>query len=76
MDKTQNKGYPLETVEETPNARLVELGLKEHTAKKNAYSSKDPWRMARTYCMHKGVSNGVIEAMGYTPMMNMVRARS
>lgn len=56
--------------------RLVELGLKEHTAKKNAYSSKGPWRMARTYCMHKGVSNGVIEAMGYISMMKIVQVRS
>lgn len=60
----------------TRHKRLVELGLKDHTARKHAYSSKGPWRMAKTYCMHKGVSNGVIEAMGYTPMMNIVRAGS
>ena len=56
--------------------RLIALGLKEHTAKAWAYSSKGPWRMARTYGMHKAVSNGVIEAMGYTPMMKIVQARS
>jgi len=56
--------------------RLIALGLKEHTAKKTAYSSKGPWRMARTPGMHKAVSNGIIEAMGYIPMMDIVQARS
>lgn len=56
--------------------RLIELGLKEHTARKWAYSSKGPWRMARTYGMHKAVSNSVIESMGYIPMMKLVCARS
>ncbi|MFS8563596.1 MAG: group II intron reverse transcriptase/maturase [Rhabdochlamydiaceae bacterium] len=60
----------------TRHKRLEELGLKDSTARKHAYSSKGPWRMAKTYCMHKGVSNRVIEAMGYTPMMNIVRAGS
>lgn len=55
--------------------RLVTLGLKENTAKKTAYSRKGPWRMARTPGMHKAVSNGVIEAMGYIPMRNIVQAR-
>lgn len=55
--------------------RLVALGLKENTAKKTAYSRKGPWRMARTPGMHKAVSNGVIEAMGYIPMRNIVQAR-
>ena len=62
-----------------PKARLkklVALGIKEHTAKSHAYSSKGPWRMARTYCMHKGLSNSVIESMGYIPMMTLVCARS
>ena len=56
--------------------RLVALGLKGNTAKKTAYSRKGPWRMARTPGMHRAVSNGVIEAMGYTPMRNIVQARS
>ncbi len=56
--------------------RLVALGLKENTAKKNAYSRKGPWRMARTPGMHRAVSNGVIEAMGYISMRNIVQARS
>jgi RNA-directed DNA polymerase len=56
--------------------RLIALGLKEHIARKNAYSSKGPWRMAKTHCMHKTLSNGVIETMGYTPMMDIVQARS
>lgn len=62
-----------------PKARLkklIALGIKEHTAKSHAYSSKGPWRMAKTYCMHKGLSNRVIETMGYIPMMNLVCARS
>lgn len=56
--------------------KLIALGIKEHTARKHAYSSKGPWRMARTYCMHKGLSNSVIESMGYIPMMTLVCARS
>lgn len=56
--------------------RLIALGLKEHMAKQTAYGSKGPWRMARTYGMHKALSNGVIEKMGYIPMIKMVQARS
>lgn len=56
--------------------RLVALGLKAHTARKVACSSKGPWRMAKTNGMHRAVSNGVIEAMGYTPMMEIIQARS
>lgn len=56
--------------------RLMALGLKEHIARKHAYSSKGPWRMARTYGMHKAMTNGAIEEMGYIPMMKMVQARS
>lgn len=56
--------------------RLVGLGLTKHTAKKWANSSKGPWRMSRSYAMHNAVSNGVIEAMGYTSMASIVRARS
>ena len=62
-----------------PKARLkklIALGIKKHTAKSHAYSSKGPWRMARSYCMHKGLSNSVIESMGYIPMINLVCARS
>ena len=60
----------------TRHKQLIALGLKEHTARKWAYSSKGPWRMAKTYCMHKAVSNRVIESMGYTPMMDIVCVRS
>jgi group II intron reverse transcriptase/maturase len=56
--------------------RLIALGLKEGTARQTAYSGKGPWRMARTYGMHKAISNGVIEAMGYIPMKKIVEARS
>jgi RNA-directed DNA polymerase len=56
--------------------KLIALGIKEHIAKKHAYSSKGPWRMAKTYGMHKGFANSVIESMGYVPMMNLVCARS
>ncbi len=52
--------------------RLITLGLKEHTAWKTAYANKGPWRMAKTSGMHRAVSNGVIEAMGYVPMANIV----
>lgn len=56
--------------------RLIELGLTEYTARRTAYSSKGPWRMARTPGMHRAVSNGVIESMGYMPMASIVGARS
>ena len=56
--------------------QMIKLGVKESTARKEAYSSKGPWRMAKTYGMHKAISNSVIESMGYTPMMTLVRARS
>lgn len=55
--------------------KLISLGIKNHTAKTHAYSSKGPWRMAKTYAMHKGVSKKVIESMGYTSMMDIVCAR-
>jgi hypothetical protein len=55
---------------------LIALGLKENTAKNCAYSSKGPWRMAKTYGTHKAISNSVIESMGYIPMMTLVCARS
>jgi len=56
--------------------QLMALGLKENTAKKCAYSSKGPWRMAKTYGMHKAISNSVIESMGCIPMVDLVCARS
>lgn len=62
-----------------PKTRLKNLralGISEHTASKHAYSSKGPWRMARTFGMHKALSNSVIESMGYIPMMTLVCARS
>lgn len=60
----------------TRRKRLIALGLKEHTARKNANSSKGPWRMAKTHGMHRAVSNRVIETMGYISMMSIVQARS
>ena len=56
--------------------RLIALGLKDATARKCAYSSKGPWRIAKTQGMHKAVSNNVIESMGYIPMTVIVRSRS
>jgi len=56
--------------------QLMALGVKENTAKKHAYSSKGPWRMAKSYGMHKAISNSEIESMGYIPMMTLVCARS
>ena len=56
--------------------RLIALGLKENNARKTAYSGKGPWRMAKTQGMHKALSNAVIESMGYTPMADIVQARS
>ena len=60
----------------TRRKRLIELGLKESTARQAAYSSKGPWRMARTYAMHSALANWVIEEMGYVSMARMVQARS
>ena len=60
----------------TRRKRLKELGLKEITAKKTACSSKGPWRMAKSPGMHRAVTNRVIEAMGYTTMESIVKARS
>lgn len=56
--------------------RLMALGLKESTARRTAYSSKGPWRMARTQGTHRALSNAFIEEMGYKPMIQMVQARS
>jgi len=56
--------------------KMIDLGLKEHTARKWACSSKGPWRMAKTYCMQRTLSNRVLESMGYIPMMALVCARS
>lgn len=56
--------------------KLIELGLKENSARSLAYSSKGSWRMAKTPGMHKALSNNVIESMGYFPMMKLVCARS
>jgi RNA-directed DNA polymerase len=56
--------------------RLTALGLKESTARQIAYSSKGPWRMAKTYAIHKVLTNEVIQAMGYTPMVKIAYARS
>lgn len=56
--------------------KLMGLGLTESTARKHAYSSKGPWRMARSYGMHRGLSNEVIEEMGYVSMLKMASIRS
>lgn len=56
--------------------KLVVLGVKEHTAKRYAYSSKGPWRMAKTPATHKALSNSVIAAMGYIPMMTLICSRA
>lgn len=60
----------------TRHKRLIKLGLKEHTAGKLAYSSKGPWRLAKTSGMHRALSNATIEAMGYISMTSIVQARS
>lgn len=56
--------------------KLATLGLKDHTAKRWAYSSKGPWRMARSYGMHQAVGNGVIEQLGYISMKKIIQTRS
>lgn len=56
--------------------KLMALGLKHDKAKNWANSSKGSWRMAATAGMQKALSNSVIEAMGYIPMMTLVGARS
>lgn len=56
--------------------KLREMGVEERIAKQSAYSSKGPWRMAKTQAMHKALSNKTIESMGYIPMMALVCARS
>ena len=56
--------------------KLIAAGFSRNTARKWAYSSKGPWRMAKTYCMHKALSNSIIEEMGYIPMAKMVQIRS
>jgi RNA-directed DNA polymerase len=55
--------------------RLLALGIKSQTAKRAAYSSRGPWRMAKTYCTHTAMSNAVIEDLGYIPMFDIVKAR-
>lgn len=56
--------------------QLVLLDIKPSTAKSHAFSSKGPWRMARSYAMHKGVSNSTIESLGYISMRDIVCVRS
>lgn len=55
---------------------LRRLGLRGDKAKEAAYSSKGPWRLAKSHSMHYAVSNKVIEEMGYIPMKKIVLARS
>lgn len=59
----------------TRRKKLIELGIKDSTARKHAYSSKGPWKMSRCYCIHKALSNQAIENLGYTPMITIVCAR-
>ena len=61
---------------QTRYKRLRTLGLKAPSAQKTAYGRTGPWRMAMSSGMHRALSNGVIESMGYTPMLNIVRSRS
>jgi RNA-directed DNA polymerase len=56
--------------------KLVACGLRKDTAKATAYSSKGPWRIARSYSMHAVLSNAVIESFGYISMEKIVNARS
>ena len=56
--------------------RLRALGLKDIGARNTAYRGKGPWRMATSPGMHRALSNGVIESMGYTPMVSIIRSRS
>lgn len=56
--------------------KMIATGMSKCTAKKHAYSSKGPWRVARSYGMQKVLSNSFIESMGYIPMIDLVRARS
>lgn len=51
--------------------RLIALGLKKKLAGETAYTNKGPWRMARSYGMHKALSNTTIETLGYTPMVKI-----
>lgn len=55
--------------------RLVALGLTEKTAWATIRSGKGPWHMARSFGVHKALSNGVIEAMGYTTINTMMQGR-
>jgi group II intron reverse transcriptase/maturase len=52
--------------------RMIELGASEHVAGSTAYSSKGPWRMAKTYGIHRVLSNMTIENFGYIPMEKLV----
>lgn len=56
----------------TRRKKLVELGLKEHLAREYAHSSRGPWRMAKSFGMHKALTNSVIESMGYISMTTLV----
>lgn len=58
----------------TRQKRLIALGLKNNTARQAAYSSKGPWRMAKTYAMHKALSNGMFERFGYISMASIAQA--
>ena len=60
----------------TRTKKLMGLGISKTTARKNAYSSKGPWRMAKTACMHRAIGNEYIKSMGYIPMMEIVQVGS
>jgi RNA-directed DNA polymerase len=56
--------------------KLTALGLKKYTARRYAHSGDGPWKMAKSYGMHQAVTNGVIEKLGYKPMMRIIQTRS
>ncbi len=60
----------------TRRKRLMALGLRGAQAREAVYGSKGPWRMAKTYAVHRALANWVIEKMGYISMESMVRVRS
>lgn len=59
----------------TRRKKLIALGLKEHLAKRWASGKRGPWKMAKSYGMHRAVSNSVLESWGFTPMIQIVYAR-
>ena len=48
------------------------IAIHESWIKRFKDKIKGPWKMAKTNGVHRAVSNGVIEAMGYVPMVNIL----